>query len=256
MIKFVGSSNIKEIWAINVSNSLDTKHYVLLLQNRGYLCSCLSIVQHGIICRHYFQVMLVTKTAFFHIQFIPSRWYDDKKNASMATQKAFLVADKFIQEDISYNYNEFTGFNTSLCLFDQHNNEFCEDRLMILEQKLVYGRLHGVYKKALHKAIGSNSKSEQLINLLQEFTEDVESDFEELDEINQEDEIGNKENVDPSIPVLQNPKKRSGKGRPLGTKRIKSSTETSKPKPRNQRHCKKCGKVGHYQKNCKVILYD
>ncbi|PKY49206.1 hypothetical protein RhiirA4_545126 [Rhizophagus irregularis] len=42
--------------------------------------------------------------------------------------------------------------------------------------------------------------------------------------------------------------KRSGKGRPLGTKRFKSSTEAPKPKSRNQRNCRKCGKVGQ---NCK-----
>ncbi|RGB32222.1 hypothetical protein C1646_743972 [Rhizophagus diaphanus] len=139
-------------------------------------------------------------------------------------------------------------------LFNQYNNEFCEDRLTIMEQKLIYGKLHGMYKKVLNKALGSNSKSEQLINLLQEFTEDGESDFEELNEINEinpEDEISDKENVDPLMPTLRNLKKRCGKGRPLGTKRFKSSTEAPKPKSRNQRHCRKCGKVGHYQKNCK-----
>ncbi|CAG8781449.1 2801_t:CDS:1, partial [Rhizophagus irregularis] len=84
-----------------------------------------------------------------------------------------------------------------------------------------------------------------LINLLQEFTEDGESDFEELNEINEtnpEDEIIDKENVDPLMPILRNPKKRSDKGRPLGTKRFKSSTEAPKPKSRNQRNCRKCGK--------------
>ncbi|PKK63304.1 hypothetical protein RhiirC2_758408, partial [Rhizophagus irregularis] len=53
----------------------------------------------------------------------------------------------------------------TLCLFNQYNNEFCEDILTIMEQKLIYGKLHGMYKKALNKALGSNSKSEQLINL-------------------------------------------------------------------------------------------
>lgn len=257
MIEFVGSHNIREIWAVNVGNSLDIKHYVLLLQNRGYLCSCLSIIQCGIVCRHYFQVMLVTKAAFFHIQFIPSRWYDDNKKTKNATQEPFLVADKFIQENVTYDYDEFNDSNTSLCLFNQNNNGFCEERLTILEQKLIYGKLHGMYKKALNKALQSNSKSEQLINLLQEFTEDGESDLDvdELDEINhQDDEMSNKENIDPSVPILRNPKKRCGKGRPLGTKRFKSSTEVSKPKTQNQRHCRKCGKVGHYQKNCKVII--
>ncbi|PKY49412.1 hypothetical protein RhiirA4_445851 [Rhizophagus irregularis] len=68
---------------------------------------------------------------------------------------------------------------------------------------------------------------------------------------NLEDEIIDKENVDPLTPILRNPKKRSGKGRPLGTKRFKSSTEAPKPKSRNQRNCRKCGKVGQ---NCKLTI--
>jgi hypothetical protein len=51
-------------------------------------------------------------------------------------QKPFLVADKFIQENIMYNYNEFNNSNTSLCLFNQNNNDFCEAKLTIIEQKL------------------------------------------------------------------------------------------------------------------------
>ncbi|CAB5384559.1 unnamed protein product [Rhizophagus irregularis] len=145
----------------------------------------------------------------------PSRWYDDNKDVKKAMQEPFLVADKFIQENITYNYDGFSDSNMTLCLFNQYNNEFCEDRLTIMEQKLIYRKLYGMYKKALNKALGSNSKSEQLINLLQEFTEDGESDFEELNEINEtnpEDEIIDKENVDPLTPILRNLKKRSGNG--------------------------------------------
>jgi hypothetical protein len=49
---------------------------------------------------------------------------------------------------------------------------------------------------------------------------------------------------------------RRGKGRPLGTKRFKSSCEANKTKSRTQRHCKRCGLAGHYQKNCKVFSYS
>ncbi|CAB4406045.1 unnamed protein product [Rhizophagus irregularis] len=49
----------------------------------------------------------------------------------------------------------------------------------------------------------------------------------------EEDEIIDKENIDLLTPILRNPKKRSGKGRPLSTKRFKSSTEAPKPKSRN-----------------------
>jgi len=73
----------------------------------------------------------------------------------------------------------------------------------------------------------------------------------ESDEFEQMDVVDDKENVDPSIPLLRNPKPHRGKGRPMGTKRIKSAHETSNQKTKHQRRCKKCGNVGHYQKNCK-----
>ena len=60
--------------------------------------------------------------------------------------------------------------------------------------------------------------------------------------------MSDKENSDPSEPVLQNPKKWRGKGRPLGTKRFKSSSKATKAKSRNQRHCRKCGKTGIIKK--------
>ncbi|EXX63205.1 hypothetical protein RirG_154490 [Rhizophagus irregularis DAOM 197198w] len=71
-----------------------------------------------------------------------------------------------------------------------------------------------MYKKALNKALQSNSKSEQLINLLQNFAEEEESNLSGSDELELQQEIitGDKENFDPSIPKLQNPKIRRGKG--------------------------------------------
>lgn len=104
LINYVGVHNVKEIWAIGVGNTLKTKHFVLLLQNYSHICSCLSIVQSGIICRHFFQVMLTTKNALFHIRLIPTRWYYTKTNGS---DVLFLTADKFMQKEqnITYHHN-------------------------------------------------------------------------------------------------------------------------------------------------------
>ena len=73
LIDFVGSENIQEIWAIKVGNALKVKHHILLLKNRSHICSCLSIIRCGIVCRHYFQLMLNTSSAMFHIRMLPSR---------------------------------------------------------------------------------------------------------------------------------------------------------------------------------------
>ncbi|PKY25367.1 hypothetical protein RhiirB3_448312 [Rhizophagus irregularis] len=127
------------------------------------------------------------------------RWYNINKDGS---QEPFLVADKFIQDDqqhFSYDFND----SSSLCLFNRNNREIDEERLTILEQKITYGKLHRI-----------NSKSEQLINLLQNLAEEEESNPSDSDELELQQEIitGDKENFDPSIPKLQNPKIRRGKG--------------------------------------------
>ncbi|GES88324.1 hypothetical protein GLOIN_2v1867267 [Rhizophagus clarus] len=98
-------------------------------------------------------------------------------------RKLFLVADKFTQENITYNHDEINDINTK-----------------------------------------------QLINLLQKFTENRELDLDELIKIDQEDKISDKENVDPSVLVLRNPKKQCDKKQFLGTKRFKSFTKILKPK--------------------------
>ena len=41
---------------------------------------------------------------------------------------------------------------------------------------MIYEKLHRIYKKALSKALQTNFKSQQLINLLEEFVENEDSD--------------------------------------------------------------------------------
>ncbi|CAG8723483.1 15126_t:CDS:1, partial [Racocetra fulgida] len=62
-----------------------------------------------------------------------------------------------------------------LSTFDS-GKDFYEKNLTILEQKAVYKKLHGVYKKALNKALQNSLKSQQLISLLQKFVEQSDSD--------------------------------------------------------------------------------
>ncbi|CAG8667944.1 2359_t:CDS:2, partial [Ambispora gerdemannii] len=207
IIKFVGSLNIKEIWA----------------------------------------VMLATRNAYFHIRLIPTRWYNESRNGS---EEPFLLADKYMQDDQTITHDS-NGTVAYLCLFDQDCKDFREESLTVLEQKAVYGKLHSIYKKALHKALQNHSKSQQLIGLLQEFAEEDINEQSDSNKSLQANDISDGENDNSAIPQLRNPKKHRGKGRPLGTKRFKSSHESYEPKIKHQRQCKKCGNVGHYQKNCK-----
>ncbi|RIB22665.1 hypothetical protein C2G38_2173344 [Gigaspora rosea] len=145
------------------------------------------------------------------------------------SQELFLIAEKFINKSKSLN---------------------------LAQQKIVYGKLHRAYKKAVQKVLQSKTKSQQLIELLQDFTKtnneesDEESEMsEEEGEESEEESDANKENQEF---ILSNLKVRREKGRPPESKCLKSSHEPN-IKGKQQKHCKKCGSVGHYQKKYNKI---
>ena len=66
MISNINKDQISSMWAVNVENKLVEKHFIILLINGSHYCSCLSLINRGIICRHYFQIMLRSPAARFH----------------------------------------------------------------------------------------------------------------------------------------------------------------------------------------------
>ena len=119
----------------------------------------------------------------------------------------------------------------------------------LLDEKMMYGILHGIYKKALRKALQTKSSSLHLIEILEDFANENSESEEEEEEL---DDESDKEN-DATVFQLQNPKIKRGKGRPAGTKRYKGLNEKNQgEKTKQQRCCKRCGNLGHYQKNCNV----
>ncbi len=118
--------------------------------------------------------------------------------------------------------------------FDQTGKNIYEERLGVLKQKLIYDKLHEIYKKALQKVLQNNHKMQQLIDLLQEFTEEEDSnDLSDPEEVLQDDNTSDKENKDLAMVILQNLKKRQGKDQLLGIKWFKSSYEDSKSIAKN-----------------------
>jgi MULE transposase domain len=241
LLEIGGRDNVKEIWEIMVGNSLKAKHYVVLLKNEAHLCSCLMAIRKGIVCRHYFQIMLSTNEAKFHIRLIPSRWYQEGKDPSY---ESFIVADKF-SNMIKTTDN---AVNNHLCPIDKEKEDFLKERMNLLDERLMYGNLHGTYKKALQKALQKKSRSLRLIGILEEFTNLASSEDEDDSDEDENSDNSDKENTD--VFQLQNPKVRRGKGRPAGTRRYKASHEKDKI-TKKQRRCLICGNLGHYQKNCK-----
>ena len=78
LLNDISLDDVIEIWEL-IGIAIAYKHYVVLLSDGGHLCTCMAIVNRGIICAHFFQVMMNTKMAKFHIGLIASRWYQEEE---------------------------------------------------------------------------------------------------------------------------------------------------------------------------------
>jgi len=79
IIDEIGKEDIKENWKIYDirPGKRDFFHYIAISNKISFLCSCLTTISKGIICCHYFHVMMSSKIAGFHISMIPERWCQD-----------------------------------------------------------------------------------------------------------------------------------------------------------------------------------
>jgi hypothetical protein len=73
-------NDIDELWEISyiatTSTSPATPHYVVILKDSTSICTCMSIVNKGMPCRHQYHVLLQSSRAVFHITFINNRWFE------------------------------------------------------------------------------------------------------------------------------------------------------------------------------------
>ncbi len=227
MISDVNRDQISSMWAVNVENKLVEKHFVILLTNGSHHCSCLSLINRGIICRHYFQIMLRSSAAKFHLRLIPSRWYYKDKDPS---KEPFLVANKFEDETtlITPQYN--VPFLTAIC---EKSQDFTTRHEQLTDIQL-YGKIAGLTHKATMKAV--KKRDIRIVHILENYLKDVDDDEQNEEQSksinnieleNVEDDESDKEN---SPFTLNNPNKQTrSKGRPKGTKRIKASHEKENP---------------------------
>src|SRR5436190_9385653 len=147
MISDVNKDQITSMWAVSVGNKFVEKHFVILLVNGSYHCSCLSLINRGIICRHYFQIMLRSSTAKFHLRLIPSRWYYRDKDPS---KEPFLVASKF-EAEIAPTIPQYNvPFLSAICQTMPQDNITQHERLTDIQ---LYGKIAGLTHKATMKAI-------------------------------------------------------------------------------------------------------
>ncbi|CAB4403132.1 unnamed protein product [Rhizophagus irregularis] len=66
---------ILEVWNVRATGTYGIGHYVILLNDGTHLCTCLLLLNKGLVCRYFFCVGTYSRFTTFHISMIPNRWY-------------------------------------------------------------------------------------------------------------------------------------------------------------------------------------
>ncbi|CAG8697934.1 6021_t:CDS:2 [Funneliformis mosseae] len=94
-------TRIRELWRISSINK-KSKHFIVLYDNAMHLCTCLILINHGLVCRHFFATMLVSSIAKFHIRLLPQHWY---------TNISVIEADSTLSNVLAISLLSNNGFS-------------------------------------------------------------------------------------------------------------------------------------------------
>jgi hypothetical protein len=165
LLEKIPFNNLQQLWKINRINSTSDQ-YLALISDDSHLCTCMSIVNKGIICRHFWYVFRYSKFAKFDVKLIPSRWYKDEmlnqldnvQTGTIPDEENLLIPEKF------HVLNNLRG-----------NNIFTEQIHKNVTKRAIYAKGWGMSRKALDYAIDSG-KYDEFIGLLHNFI-DYNTDF-------------------------------------------------------------------------------
>ncbi|PKY61295.1 hypothetical protein RhiirA4_486082 [Rhizophagus irregularis] len=254
LIENIPHNSIQQVWKVTRHRGQKSEpQYVILLDDSSHLCTCLWLINRGIICRHFFRVMSYSTTAQFHISLVPQRWYNNSK---------YNEHEKNVMPIYHIGENKLSELEQPIPqLSFQHLANFRQTPNIVQLQgpKQKYGFGMGYAKKALDLAIRTD-KVDEFVNQVKCFIENTKVELSEHQENIVSMHIGD-------------PLRVQHKGRQPN--RYRSCGEPQKKKARHmrnitnitnneneervvatqagktrERHCKKCHQTGHYAPRC------
>ena len=208
LIKYIDQASIHEVWRVTTIEQ-NKEHFLVIYGNANHLCTCMLLVTKGLVCRHFFSVMLSSEKAMFHIGLIPARWYVNEIICTFQEEAAITVCSKKDGGKSVYEHKIKIDFDM---LNEIRNTQvFSETVKQNLSRQVKYNQGFGYAKRAVDLALEIGCENE-LNKLLQSWIKEKEKEKSE----------SNKEN----LPSISNPHQTRTKGAPK-KKRIKGALENT-----------------------------
>jgi hypothetical protein len=256
LIENIPYDNIQQVWKVTRHRGQKSEpQHVILLNDGSHLCTCLWLINRGIVCRHFFRVMSYSINAQFHISLIPQWWYNNKYNIEYNDKENIAPIYHIGESEL----HELEQPLPQLSFQHLTNFRWTSSNVVQLQgPKQKYGFGMGYAKKALDLAIRTN-KVDELVNQVKCFIENTKAELSKQQENMISMHIG-----DPLR--IQHKGRQPNRYRSCGelqkkkTKHVQNVTnitnyeeKANQNSKKRERRCKKCNQVGHYVPRCPNI---
>ena len=160
LLNDISNSNITELWEVSYIASKTSKpHYVVILKDSTMLCTCMFIINQGMICRHQFRTLIQSDNAMFHISHIHTRWFNSNLDSPTdSTGFIMIVNGKRNHTAIPLSYmNQLRTDNVYTPTIREKVNK-----------KIQFGAAMSIAKTSIQIAVTVNATTE-LIGILTQF---------------------------------------------------------------------------------------
>ncbi|CAB4377221.1 unnamed protein product [Rhizophagus irregularis] len=252
LLNGISYNDIIEIWEVSyIASKTSKSHYVVILKDATLLCTCMFIVNQGMICCHQFRVLIQSDNAIFHISHIHTRWFNLSSDLpTNSTGFITIINGEKNHTTIPLSYmNQLRTDNVYTMMIREKVNK-----------KIQYGAAMSIAKTSIQIAVTEGVTAE-LIGILTQFImkyrRSTSLSIEKSTELLQDSQgLSIQDNPQPLsvLPDISNSEYHKPKGRP--PKRYKSTVENNRVtsgKPDDvtvQKTCNYCSGKGYNIRGC------
>ena len=128
-------------------------HFICLLDNGTFLCTCMAFKTLGYPCHHFYRVMTLTPIARFHIGLINNHWYKESLQERNISNYEFIVISNLLSKENHILLSQFPS-SDSINVIQMKSSRAGDVKVSkAISKKRKFGELFGLKREIITDVI-------------------------------------------------------------------------------------------------------